>query len=97
MRQKLRKLIEKPGKLVNRVNLTGEESFQALNSKIYRKNVKLDVMDIDKYRRLVCIVYLNGTVINQEMIAEGWAWAYRKYLALPYSSEYIRLEDQARS
>jgi endonuclease YncB( thermonuclease family) len=54
-------------------------------------------MDIDKYRRLVCIVYLNGRVINQEMIAEGLAWAYRKYLSAPHSSEYIRLEDQARS
>ena len=49
----------------------GEESFQALNSKVYRENVKLDVMDIDKYNRPVCIVYLNGRYINQEMITEG--------------------------
>lgn len=74
----------------------GLESYQALNDKIYRKQVNLDVLDIDKYKRLVCIVYLNGKSINQEMVAEGYAWAYRKYLNTPYASEYIGLEDQAR-
>jgi endonuclease YncB( thermonuclease family) len=91
------KINRKTGKISKPGQPYGEESFQALKSKVYRKNVKLDVMDIDKYRRLVCIVYLNDRVINKEMIAEGWSWAFRRYLAAPYSSEYISLEDQARS
>jgi len=83
--------ISKPGQTY------GEEAYQALLSKVYRKNVKLDIMDIDKYKRSVGIVWLNGRNINQEMVAEGYAWAYRKYLDRPHASEYIDLEDQARS
>ena len=54
-------------------------------------------MDIDKYKRSVSIVWLNGRNINQELVAEGWAWAYRKYLDTPYASEFMGLEEQARA
>lgn len=74
----------------------GEEAYQALRNKIFRKKVKLDVMDIDKYHRTVCIVWLGNRDINKEMVAEGWAWAYRQYLDSPYESEYIGAEEQAR-
>jgi endonuclease YncB( thermonuclease family) len=75
----------------------GEEAYQTLYKKINRKTVKLDIMDIDQYKRSVGIVYLNGKNINQEMVAEGYAWAYRQYLDRPHASEYIQAEDQARS
>ena len=31
------------------------------------------------------------------MVAEGYAWAYRRYLKGPYASEYIGAEGVARS
>ncbi len=74
----------------------GEEAYVALRGKIYRKHVRLEVTDIDKYKRTVGIVWLGSRNINQEMVAEGWAWAYRDYLDSPYASEFIRLEEQAR-
>lgn len=54
-------------------------------------------MAFDQYKRSVGIVYLNSKNINQEMVAQGYAWAYRQYLDTPYKSEYIQLEEQARS
>jgi len=33
----------------------GDEAWQALEAKIYRKRVRLDVMDIDRYKRLVYV------------------------------------------
>lgn len=74
---------------------SGEEAFQALDNKVYHKQVKLDVMDIDRYRRAVCIVCLGNRNINREMVREGWAWAYRQYLDRPYTSEFIREEEEA--
>jgi len=92
---------EKSNKKTGRVSKPGqpygEEAYQALNSKIYGKPVKLEIMAIDQYKRSVGIVYLNGKSINQEMVAEGYAWAYRKYLDRPYASEYIRAEELARA
>lgn len=75
----------------------GEEAYQALKAKIYRKQVKLEIMAVDQYKRSVGIVWLNGKNINQEMVAEGYAWAYRQYLNRPHASEYIQAEEQARS
>jgi len=92
---------EKSNKKTGRISKPGqpygEEAYQALNSKIYRKQVKLEILAVDQYKRSVGIVYLNGKSINQEMVAEGYAWAYRQYLDRPYKSEYIQLEERARN
>lgn len=74
----------------------GEESFQALRQKVDRQPVRLDVMDIDKYKRLVAIVWMSDRNINREMISDGAAWAYRKYLNRAHASEWISDEEQAR-
>jgi len=31
------------------------------------------------------------------MVTEGWAWAYRKYLGRPHSSDYMGAEERARA
>lgn len=89
-RKKKTDQISKPGQPY------GEEAYQALRQKVKLKQVSCDVYDIDKYRRLVAIVMLNGRDINREMIAEGHAWAYRKYLRSPMAADYILSEEKAR-
>lgn len=74
----------------------GEEAFAALSGKIVGQGVRVEVMDIDRYKRSVSVVRLGKRDINAEMIREGWAWAYRQYLGRPYASEYIRAEELAR-
>ena len=75
----------------------GEEAYRALKGKLERKSVRLDVMDIDRYGRTVSVVWLNDRNINQEMVSDGLAWAYRQYLDRPHASEYIQLEEDARA
>jgi len=67
----------------------GEEAYEALKSKMLDSKVKVDIMAIDRYKRMVGIVYLDNKNINLEMVKEGWAWAYREYLDRPYASEYL--------
>jgi endonuclease YncB( thermonuclease family) len=74
----------------------GEEAWKALEGKVDGQKVRLDIMDIDKYRRMIAIVWLGSRNINREMVAEGWAWAYTKYLRGPYASEFIQDEERAR-
>lgn len=92
---------EKSNKKTGRVSKPGqpygEEAFRALQKKLQRQHVRLDVMDIDRYGRIVSIVWLSDRNINLEMVAEGYAWAYRQYLDRPHASEYIHLEEQARA
>jgi micrococcal nuclease len=75
----------------------GEEAYRALQGKLQRQHVRLDVMDTDRYGRTVSIVWLGDRNINLEMVAEGWSWAYTQYLDRPHASEYLQAEEQARA
>lgn len=75
----------------------GEEAERALAQKIAGKSVRLEIMDIDQYKRMVSRIILDGRDINREMVREGRAWAYKQYLQSPYASEYIGAEKQARA
>lgn len=74
----------------------GKSSYEVLEAKVLKRKVRVDIIDIDRYKRMVGIVYLNGKDINLEMVRGGWAWAYREYLDRPYASIYIEAEKEAR-
>lgn len=75
----------------------GNEAWRALDDKVCRQRVRVEVRDVDKYDRLVSVIWLGSRDINREMVAEGWAWAYQKYLDRPHASDYMSAEEQARS
>ena len=56
----------------------GEEAERALSEKVHGKQVKVVIMDVDRYRRMVGILLIGNTDINREMVQEGFAWAYRE-------------------
>jgi micrococcal nuclease len=77
----------------------GTKSRQALSEYVFSKDVNVTVVDIDRYKRVVGIVNLDGKDINQLLVTEGHAWVYRQYLKnLPIgkSEAYIEAEQQAR-
>ncbi|MBW4057096.1 MAG: thermonuclease family protein [Proteobacteria bacterium] len=75
----------------------GDISKRILMYKILGRQVTAEIVDIDQYKRAVAVIRYEGRDINREMVAEGMAWAYRRYLQGTYISEYIGTEDQARS
>jgi micrococcal nuclease len=83
--------VNKPGQPM------GEEAWGALRMKIIGKTVKLDIMDVDRYKRMVGIIWEDGRNINLEMVKEGFAEAYIEYLREPYRQQFIRVEKEARA
>ena len=83
------------------VNIPGQpygyESHKALENKIMGKQVKVDILEIDKYRRMVGMIWLNDRNINLEMVGEGYAEAFIEYLKEPYKSEFLKAEQEAKS
>ncbi len=75
----------------------GEEAWQEIKDKIMGKQVKLEILDIDKYKRVVGIIWLDDRNINLEMVLEGYAEAFVEYLKPPYRSEFLAAEQQAKS
>lgn len=75
----------------------GEESWKALESKVMGKQVRLDILDIDKYRRMVGMIWLDDRNINLEMVREGQAESFIEYLKPPYRIQFLDAERAAKS
>lgn len=90
------KVSQKTGRVSRPGQPYGTEAFHALQDKIDTKRVKLEVMAVDRYRQLVSMVWIGSQNVNADMVAEGWAWAYRRYLDTSYASAFINLEEKAR-
>lgn len=73
----------------------GEKSRQALADFVAGKNVKIDVLDIDRYGRHVGIVSDGNFNFNRAMIAQGMAWVYDRYCVKSFCNEWKILERQA--
>lgn len=75
----------------------GEESWKALDAKIMEKPVRLDIIDIDRYKRMVGVIWIGNRNVNLEMVREGFAEAYVEYLKEPYRAQFIQAEKEAKS
>ena len=87
MRLKLIKLVKKK----NVAWLCGKESTQALINFINNKTVICNVKGTDQYKRYISVCFVNKLDMNEFMVKNGWAIAYRFY-----SKDYTESEDKAK-
>jgi micrococcal nuclease len=57
-----------------------QRAREALAGKVAGEVVSVEEVDWDRYERLVGKVWLDGRDVNREMVAEGHAWVYQKYM-----------------
>jgi micrococcal nuclease len=53
--------------------------------------------DVDDYGRLLRYVYVDGLFVNAELVAQGYATAYRKGPEEEYSCYLFQLEEEAKT
>ena len=71
-----------------------KQATDFISERIFRKNVTVIVKDIDRYRRIVGEVFYNGkTNLNIELLANGFAWHYKRY---DKSEAYSKAEQSAK-
>ena len=70
----------------------GKKSKQFLANLIAGEVVEVEENGKDRYKRTIGTIYLNGADINAQMVANGYAWAYRKF-----SKKYTPQESKAKS
>jgi len=58
----------------------GLHAKKALEAKVLGIPINLEVIDVDRYDRLVARLNLDGRQINRELVGEGHAWVYRRYM-----------------
>jgi micrococcal nuclease len=54
-------------------------SKKTLSVYIFGKNVKVISTSKDKYKRILGVVFLNKKNVNLQMVANGFAWHFKKY------------------
>jgi endonuclease YncB( thermonuclease family) len=71
----------------------GTRARPVLSDLAFRRDVRADVQNNDRYGRTVGRVYAGRVDVNAEMIRRGAAWVYRRYSRDP---ALLVLEDEAR-
>ena len=70
----------------------GQRAALALQDLIGRRTVACDERDVDRYGRIVGRCLVDDLDINEWLVAQGLALAYRRY-----SRDYVAAEDDARA
>jgi endonuclease YncB( thermonuclease family) len=72
----------------------GTKAREHLAKKVFRKNVRVEVVEVDRYyRKVVGRIYLGKRFIRAEMVRDGFAWRYPQY---DKPGEFIVPENDAR-
>src|SRR5690625_2846330 len=70
----------------------GQKASLALADRIGRATTTCRGTDIDRYGRMIAICFQSGVDLNNWMVAQGWAVAYRHY-----SNDYVGSERAAKA
>lgn len=65
----------------------GQQAKKHLSDLVYNQTVTLNITDTDRYGRSVADIQLGSLNVNQQMVKDGYAWAYRRYGGTRYAPE----------
>ena len=71
--------------------MCGEVSTQKLIKKINKQKLNCNILDVDRYKRLIGECFKRNINLNSWMVSNGYAVAYRKY-----SKKYVSYEINAK-
>lgn len=72
----------------------GQQSRQALSSLCVGNPVRIETKSKDRYGRSLARVTCGTTYVNAELVRQGLAWVYDKYVK---DRSLYQLQDEARS
>jgi micrococcal nuclease len=58
--------------------------------------LEFDMQRRDKYRRLLAYIYIGGTMLNAEVVRQGYAQVATFPLNVKYQEMFLRLQREAR-
>jgi len=70
---------------------------QFTSGMVFDKQVQVIQKDIDRYDRIVGMVFVGNTWVNQEIVRAGLAWVYHRYCKDNFCREWADFEAQARA
>lgn len=71
----------------------GTKSRNFVNELVYGKMVKIEDKGIDRYKRLLGVIWIDGINLNEALLENGLAWHYKQF---DKSKRYAELEEKAK-
>jgi endonuclease YncB( thermonuclease family) len=75
----------------------GQDFYQKAKNfssdQIFKKSVRIEVTDTDRYKRKVGLLYYDDKILNEELLRKGFAWHYTRY---SNDAKLQQLEQEAR-
>jgi endonuclease YncB( thermonuclease family) len=78
----------------------GQRAKQAMSALVFGKDVELQFHTVDRYGRLVCMVFVDGKDACLALVKQGLAWKFDRYLpeaSLEVQQSYTAAEAAARA
>jgi endonuclease YncB( thermonuclease family) len=78
----------------------GQRTKASLSALAYDKAAMADCRKIDRYRRNLCVVFVDGKDVGLEQLRSGMAWHYKQYARdqpLAERITYARAENEAQA
>ncbi len=66
-------------------------------SKLQGHTVDIQVLDTDRYKRLVALVSVDGVFVQSDLIAHGFSWVYPRHCKQVICHEWREQEQRARA
>jgi endonuclease YncB( thermonuclease family) len=61
------------------------------------KSYQYDVVGTDRYERSICVVKLGTSTYNEQMVRDGFALPFEKYIPHHLKKHYLKLSSEAKS
>lgn len=76
----------------------GQKAKDFTAARVAGKNVTIKPETTDKYGRTVGFVFVDGTnrSLNEQIVADGYGWVYRKYCQGTFCADWLQSEKKAR-
>ncbi|GHD76511.1 thermonuclease family protein [Vogesella fluminis] len=74
----------------------GTKAKQELSDKLYRRQVRVEVLEQDRYGRNVGRIWLGDEDVNLGQLRAGYAWHYRQYARKGQSAQEFSRYEQAQ-
>lgn len=74
----------------------GQKAGDFTGSLLAGRTVDVQPKDTDRYGRTVGIVLVDGQILNELIVRNGYAWVYRPYCKESFCSSWIQAEAAAR-
>ena len=74
----------------------GKKAKEFTSNAVFGKTVEVQDMGDGKFGRRAAIVSINGTVLNEELLKNGFAWHYEDYCKIPASATWAQYAAKAK-